>query len=207
MSPASLPWLSDLLHIGLHFHRLFREHTAGPYEILEYNTALELLSRTGKKAVFRKQQRVRFLQDNVIAFQDYAWGEGEIFAEYKCAPGVVVDRYQDGDRWNVLISLRSSKQRGDVEEFNIERRVKDGFTKKAEWRQVEIRNPTRHLRMSVVFPRTRHCRKAVLVQRSNHRSCTLNSSHFHALPDGRQEVRWQTAKVPPLEVYTLKWWW
>ena len=70
----------------------------GMYEILEYDSTLELLDRQGKTAVFKRRQKVKFLQDNVIAFQDYAWGEGEIFADYKCSPGVEVDRYQEGNQ-------------------------------------------------------------------------------------------------------------
>jgi hypothetical protein len=44
----------------------------------------------------------------------------------------------------------------------------------------------------------------MLVQRSNNRTRQLNGGHVLALPDGRQEVRWQTSKVPPLEVYFVR---
>jgi hypothetical protein len=70
----------------------------GMYEVLEYASRLELQDTKGKRAVFYKRQRVRFLQDNIIAFQDKAWGDGEIFADYKCSPGVAVDRYREGHR-------------------------------------------------------------------------------------------------------------
>jgi hypothetical protein len=103
------------------------------------------LDRKGERARFHKRQRVKFLQDNILAFQDYAWGEGDIFATYRCSPGMVVDRYQEGDRWNILISLRATKGRGDIEEFTIEREVTGGFTQAEEWRQVEIRHRTRRL--------------------------------------------------------------
>jgi hypothetical protein len=50
-------------------------------EILEYDSTLELLDVKSETAIFRKLQRVKFLQDNIIAFQDYAWGDGDIFAD------------------------------------------------------------------------------------------------------------------------------
>jgi hypothetical protein len=53
----------------------------------------------------------------VIAFEDYAWGDGDVLAEYKCSPGFEADRYLEGDRWNILISLRETKHRGDVQDF------------------------------------------------------------------------------------------
>jgi hypothetical protein len=177
------------------------------YRILDYDTTLELLDARGHSAVVYKRQRVRFLQDHILVFQDYAWGEGEIFADYKCAPGVVVDSYQAGDRWHILISLRQTKRKGDVEEFYSERTVKAGFTHADEWFQVEIRHRTDRLRLAVVFPQKRRCRRAVLWQRSSHRTLELGREAFVDLPDGRQLVAWEAVKVTPLEVFTLRWQW
>jgi len=52
----------------------------GMYEVLDYESTLELRDRTGKSATFKKREEVRYLQDNVVAYQDQAWGEGEILA-------------------------------------------------------------------------------------------------------------------------------
>ena len=60
----------------------------GMYEVLDYETKLELLDPEGKLSVYTKHQKVRFLQDNVIAFQDQAWGDGEIFADYNARQGI-----------------------------------------------------------------------------------------------------------------------
>jgi len=32
---------------------------------------------------------VRYLQDNVIAYRDQAWGDGEILVDYRCTPGII----------------------------------------------------------------------------------------------------------------------
>ena len=189
--------------------RLFirREHHEGMYEILEFDSTLELADPKGETATFKRHQRVKFLQDNVIAFQDCAWGDGQIFADYKCSPGTEVDRYQEGDRWNVLISLRETKSAGDVDDFHIERTVKNGFTQNEEWRQTEIRHRTRHLRLAVIFPKERHCRRAVLIERNRNRTTVLDQGHFSNLPDGRQVLVWETRNPRRFEVYTIKWRW
>ena len=122
---------------------LLVERNRGMYEILEYETTLDLADPKGHKAIFHKRQKVRFLQDNILAFQDYAWGDGEVFTSYKCTPGVVVDRYQEGDRWNILISLHQTKNKGDTEDFHIERVANNGFTNHEEWFQTELRHPCR----------------------------------------------------------------
>lgn len=183
-----------------------RDHNHGIYEILVYETTLEL-STTGKTAIFLKRQKVRFLQDNIISFQDYAWGDGEIFAEYEVSPGVVADRYQVGDRWHILISLRQMKKRGDLEEFFITATFKDAFLRREEWQQVEIRHQTRHLKMTIIFPQSRHCKRAVIQQRRRHWSIELDNKQMSVLPDGRQVVIWETNNIEPLEVYTLWWEW
>jgi hypothetical protein len=189
--------------------RLFlrRERHEGMYEILEFDSTLELADPKGETAIFKRRQRVKFLQDNVIAFQDCAWGDGELFGDYQCSPGTEVDRYQEGDRWNVLISLRETKSAGDVDDFHIERTVKNGFIQDDEWRQTEIRHRTRHLRLAVIFPKERHCRRAVLIERNRNRTTVLNQGHFSDLPDGRQVLAWETRNPRRFEVYTIKWRW
>jgi len=179
----------------------------GIYEILDYESTLELVDPKGKAARLKKRQRVKFNQDYIIAFQDYAWGDGECLADYQCSPGVVVDRYQEGDRWNILISLRETKSRGEIEEFYIERTARDGFTKPEEWWQVEIRHPTKRLKMAAIFPKNRRCRRAVLLQRSRHQTTVLGPDHFTDLPDGRQLLSWETGKINYFEIFTIKWRW
>lgn len=203
----SIDWLITLLDLYPYLARLLPEKYTGLYEILEYDIALELLDPQGRTAVFRKHQRIKFLRNNVIAIQDYAWGDGQIFAEYEVQPGVEVDRYQEGDRWNILISLRETKNRGEVEDFYIDRTVRDGFISEEEWQQVEIRHQTDRLKMAVLFPAERRCRRAILVERSRHRTTPLGLEHFHDLPDGRQMVTWGTRDIERFEVYTLRWWW
>jgi hypothetical protein len=177
------------------------------YEILAFDSTLELADPKGEIAIFKRRQRVKFLQDNVIAFQDCAWGDGELFADYECSPGTEVDRYQEGDRWNVLISLRETKSAGDVDDFYIERTVKSGFTQDEEWRQTEIRHRTKHLRLAVIFPKERHCRRAVLIERNRNRTTVLDQGHISDLPDGRQVLAWETRNPGRFEVYTVKWCW
>ncbi len=186
---------------------LKREAHEGLYEVLEYDSQLELTDSSGEKATFKKRQRIKFLQDNVIAFQDFAWGEGDLFKAYRCSPGTVVDRYRDGDRWNVLISLRETKHSGDVEDFYIEQTVTHGFVRSDEWWQIEMQHQTRWLKLAVIFPPQRRCQHAVLVERMQNRTIELDARNFTELPDGRQVLTWETKKPRRFETYTFQWRW
>jgi hypothetical protein len=186
---------------------LKHESHEGLYELLEYDAVLELLDRKGRTAIFKKRLRVKFIQDDVITFQDHAWGDGDILAEYGCSPGIDVDRYPEGDRWNVLISLRETKSRGEVEDFYIQRKIHHGFPRKEEWWQIEMQYQTRHLKFAVKFPPGRHCSRAVLIERKRNRSTLLGPQHFVDLPDGQRILTWENAKPRRFETYTIKWQW
>ena len=179
----------------------------GTYEVLEHRVTLELKDTKGKKAIYRKHQRIRFTQDNVIAYQDKAWGAGEIFADYKCSPGVAVDRYKEGHRWRILISLRETKNKGDEETIHIERTILNGFTRSGENWQTDVDHRMHKLSVSVIFPKRRHPKKADLIEQNTCRTTPLDHRHFHTLPDGRCQVTWKKNNPKLFERYLIAWEW
>ncbi len=179
----------------------------GMYEVLEYDAALELLDKKGRQAVYKKYQKVRFLQNNIIAYQDQAWGDGDIFAEYKCSPGVAVDRYREGHRWRILISLRETKQRGDIEEFHIERRMRNSFMTHTEEWQTEVAHVTQHLTVKLIFPAERPPKQVWLAEQNTGQTIELGPQHMQQLADGRYQVAWRTAQPKLFEAYILRWKW
>jgi len=179
----------------------------GMYEVLEFDTKLVLHDPQGKDATYYKHQRVRFLQNNVIAYQDQAWGDGDIFADYKCSPGVAVDRYREGHRYHILISLRKTMNRDDQENFHIERRIHSGFTKPTEDLQIEVNHPTRKLTVSVIFPQERLPKRCWLVEENTHRTHALDAANFTTLPDKRVQASWHTGNPRQFEAYILMWEW
>ena len=151
-----LPWMDILVDVGkIGVAWLKGSEPGGMYEVLEYETTLEFHDAKGKRATFRKRQKVRYLQDNIIAYQDQAWGDGEILLRYRCSPGKPVDRYRLGHKTHILISLREVKNKEDVDEFNIRWGIRDGFLRYEEQWETEISHPTDHLRISLIFPKDR----------------------------------------------------
>lgn len=179
----------------------------GMYEVLNFKAELELKDDTGQTAVYSKTQSVRFIQDNIIAYQDTAWGDGDIFANYKCSPGVEVDRYQEGDRYNILISLRETMQRNDTATIQIERTINDGFLTETESFQVDIDHRTRALKMSVVFPQSRPPKKVTLIEQNSTKSVELSSQQHQLLPDGRHQYTWATINPKLFESFIMRWQW
>jgi hypothetical protein len=187
--------------------RHFFRSPNGIYEVLAYEACLELCDTRGEKARFMKRQRVRFLQDNVIAYQDQAWGDGEFLLDYRCSPGLPVDQYREGHKYRILISLRETKNRGDVAEFYSERTIKHGFTKALEDFQIEIDHLTHHLKMTIVFPAGRPPQQVKLMTQNQQNTIILDAQARQVLPDGRQQICWETDKLKLHEAYILRWVW
>lgn len=194
-----------LLRLAKHNFK-FKSHE-GMYKVLDYHARLELLDAQGRQAVLHKRQKVRFIQDNILAYQDKAWGDGDFIAAYKCSPGVAVDKYREGHRYNILISLRETKHAGDVEEFRIDRTIKDGFTKPTEDFQIEIDHRTQKLSVSILFPLQCQPKKVTLIERNSTQSKTLGPEHESTLADGRREYIWTTDRPRLFEAYILRWEW
>ena len=93
-----IPILSDMYRWGKSYVQRIRK--PGMYEVLNYESTLEILDPKGKRAIFSKVEELKFLQDNVIAIQDQAWGDGKILDDYQCLPGFPVDFYRSGVHLN-----------------------------------------------------------------------------------------------------------
>ncbi|MBI1280145.1 MAG: hypothetical protein GC179_18595 [Anaerolineaceae bacterium] len=179
----------------------------GTYRVEHHQSTLELLDSHGKTAIYTKRQQVVFLQDDVFAIQDQAWGDGNIFAGYKCSPGAMVDRYKEGYRWKVLISLRAMRNKGDRENFFIERTITDGFTTPTLNFQMHVDHPTKTLTLSVILPSSRQPKRIGLIEQNMKRSHTLGAEHRTELSGGRVQYSWEVAKPLLYESYILRWEW
>ena len=205
---AKLPWDVLFEQVGKLVNFVLGQlQKRGLYEVLEYESTLELLESSGKLARFSKRQKVRYLQNNIIAYQDQAWGDGEILINYRCSPGVPVDRYKLGHKTLILISLREIKQRGDVDEFNIQWEIKNGFRQGQESWETEISHTTRRARIHVIFPPDRPPIRAFFIETSRHMGKLVMNENRRQLADGRWQVTWEIERPRLNERYILKWTW
>jgi hypothetical protein len=203
-----LPWFEiagELWKIG---RKLMRGLSIeGVYEVLEYESTLELKDRHGENAVFRKREKVRYLQDYIIAYQDQAWGDGEILINYHCTPGTSVDRYRSGYKTLILISLREVKNKGEVEEFNIDWGIHRGFLLRTGFWSTEVSHRTKQIKVQVVFPKNRPPLRVAVVEKNRQRTIIVGKDSVVELPDGRWQVTWERRQPRLYEQYILNWEW
>jgi hypothetical protein len=179
----------------------------GTYEVLEHESTLELKDKRGEHSVFQKREKVRYLQDYIIAYQDQAWGDGEILVNYRCTPGTPVDQYRSGYKTHVLISLREVKNKGDTDEFNIEWGVRKGFLLKTGFWATEISHRTKKAKVQVIFPESRPPLRVSMVEKNRKTTQNLEKDSIIELPDGRWMISWERSHPRLYEQYLLNWEW
>jgi hypothetical protein len=179
----------------------------GIYEVLSYESTLELKDSDGKKAVFSKREKVRYLQNNVIAYQDQAWGDGQILLDYRSTPGKAVDMYRPGRKTVVLISIQNIRQFGDQDEFLIEWEMKNGFLRNRELWETSVDHATRRMRVNIIFPANRPPLRVELIEETRHTSTLISDENLSKLMDGRWMIHWETNKPRQYERYILQWDW
>jgi hypothetical protein len=180
---------------------------SGLYKVLEYEITLELLDIEGKKAKVHKRQKVRYLQDNIIAYQDQSWGDGEILKNYRCSPGKAVDQYRTGHKTCTLISLREEKNKGEIDEFLIQWDWANGFLSTTGYWAAKINHRTNKVIVNVIFPELRPPTRW-WISTSNYKQFSLLSSDtLFRLPDGRWSIKWELKNPKLYRNYLLKWEW
>jgi hypothetical protein len=179
----------------------------GMHEVLDYQTKLTIQDAKGKSATLTKYEKVRLLQDNIIAYQDQAWGDGKILQNYRCSSGVPVDFYRTGYKTYVLISLRTLKNKGDLTEFNFQWNIKDCFLKPMGFWGTDICHSTDHVKIQVVFPKSRPPQKAEVAEKNRRRTRVLGVNCIQQLPNGKWSLTWEQSHPTLYEQFILKWNW
>ena len=179
----------------------------GIYEVLDYESTLEIHDAKGTRATFKKVKKVRYLQDNIIAFQDYAWGDGEILLNYRTNRGKPVDWYRSGFKTYILLSLRDVKNKGDTDEFNIQWDIRRGFLTKDGYWGTDISQRTKHLKVNVIFPTSRSPVHLAIEESNRKSNIVLGREALKQLPDGRWLVTWETNQPRLYELYVVRWIW
>jgi hypothetical protein len=187
---------------------LLRDRFGGLWEIIEDTDEWDIQDSVGELVLLTKTRRLRFLQNGVFAIRDYAWGDGDYQDGYSCNPGVAVDSFHHEGRHNVVVSLRETKQRGDVGDFQIQRTFVDSFRNESESVHADILTATQQLTIRVVFPPTRPPKRAWTTSHS----AKAAQKKPHLLtptgdPDGRQYIAHILRRPKLGEEYIVGWEW
>jgi hypothetical protein len=179
----------------------------GIYEVLDYECQIELKDKSGKLATIKKREKIRYLQDYISSFQDRAWGDGNVFLNYQCSPGIPVDEFRLGHYTCKLISLREFRNKGDLDEFSMEWDMRDGFLKPTGFWGTNMRYRTKNVTIKVIFPKGRPPLQTSITESNLQRTRSLGPESQKLLKDGRTMIIWENPIPRLYENYVLKWEW
>ena len=174
------------------------------YEVKDYQARLEVLDTKGKRAIYTKRERIRFLRNHVTAFYDYGWGTGNAFASHRVHPGRIAERQKVGSRHRSLVVLPKPYQAGEQMSFTVRRLWKNVLKGHQGYLEMELYHPTRRAGISVILPRTRPAVSAWLADARRQSSIHVRPT---TMSDGRQKLQWSTTGVQVGDRYTLEWVW
>ena len=198
-----IPILSDLYTWGKSKIQSIRK--PGVYEVLDYESTLEILDPRGMVAKFNKTEKVRFLQDNVIAIQDQLWGINKNIYNYKCSPGIPVDSYESGHKTLVVISLREIYSKKDEVNLNMQWYLRgDPIGKTGSW-ETYINQYTQKVILNVVFPAQQPPVKMWISEGNKKRVREIGKESLSRLPDKQWQITWEKKNPVMYETYTMKW--
>lgn len=186
------------------FHGFSNE---GVYEVLDFEYQIELKDKQGKSAVIKKREKIRYLQDYISTYQDWAWGDGKVFLNYRCSPGKPVDEFRLGHKTCKIISLGEFRSKGDIDEFNMEWEMRQGFLKRIGFWGIGIRHRTKKVVIKIIFPKDRPPLSFSIIESNLQRTQNLGSDAQKLLPDGRMMINWENINPLSFETYVLKWEW
>ena len=179
----------------------------GVYEVIEYECTLELNDWDGKIASVQKRKKIRYLQNQITTYLDEAWGNGEILLNYRCSPGTPVDEYRLGHKTYKLISLREFRNRGDVEEINIQWDIRNGFLLERGFWGTAINQRMKKLTVKIVFPKNRPPLHVAITECNLQRTHNLENATQQCSSDGRSMIVWEKENPRLYEDYILSWKW
>lgn len=203
-----LPWFELFARIWKIGRKIFRGFAnEGIYEVLDYECQLELKDKHGERATIKKREKIRYLQDHVLSYQDWAWGDVDVFLNYRCTPGIPVDQFRLGHKTCQLISLREFRNKGDIDEFNIEWNMRDGFLKSTGFWGTGIRYDTQKINIKIIFPKDKPPSSISVTESNLQRTQVLGREAQRLLTDGRIMIIWENLNPRLHENYVLKWEW
>jgi hypothetical protein len=173
-----------------------------PYEILDYHATLTLLDPQGSEAVFRRTQRIRFLQEGVASILDHLWGDGVQVAGYDHTAGPIRESFHDGGVRHLVIDLPRPMRRGETYAFSVARTARASFTQPEEWLETTIDHPITTFHQQIYFPKERSCQQAELVIDDQVEALTPV-----ALEDGRALLEVERTKPPTDTPISIRWRW
>ncbi len=173
------------------------------YENLLLDVTLDLRDAAGQRAKVTCRQRVRFLVDDTGVIESPIWGDGDQLARYEVAGARKLGERPDGPKRTLLLGLARRPARNRCATIEATRQIRDGFTAENEYFETAVQRPTKRLRLTVLFPRSRPPDHPHLVSSTGER---LRQPRLR-LREGRASLRWGLVSPKPQSVYSLRWAW
>lgn len=179
----------------------------GLYEYTHAEDVWDIEDRDAHTVTLTKTRTVKYLQNEVFAIRDFAWGTGAVSgAQVIEGPGDAVHDYTRDEQEHTIILLDGIRgRRSDPDHFKFRRVFADSFPDRTESVVAEVVNATGRIAVTVRFPPDRPPTSAWLTRRE---AGIVEEEPIVPRPSGgRQQVTWTTDRPRRFASYRIYWKW
>jgi hypothetical protein len=180
-----------------------RSHAS--YETLSLDITLDLMDAKGRIAELTREQEVRFLAEEAGVVRDLVWGDGDVLARYRAYGAKMVDVRREGLKQIIWLGVPVRPARGERAMVRSTRVIQQGFRNREEYLEAEVERPTKRLKVTVNFPKSRPPREASVVVSPPITPAKRLRVRYDLGP--RPSIHWETANPRPLTRYCIRWIW
>jgi hypothetical protein len=174
------------------------------YENLLLDLTLDIGDESGRRAIVRRKQQVRFLANEAGVLRSSFWGDGDQVLRHRSSGATRLGSRTEGSQKVLLLGLERPARKGSVVEVQTTETVSDALLGQHEYFEAAVERPTRRLRMRVVFPAGRSPQNIYLNAGSGVNQLKLP---MHRNANGRPTVGWSLSHARIDTLYSLRWTW
>lgn len=175
------------------------------YETLWLDLALDLVDRTGERAILTRRQCVRFHGLDGAIVRELVWGDGEQLVRYTAGNARRLTVLPEGSKRVVLLAPDRQPVPGGQLTITSRRTIRGGFRAANEYCEALLERPTGRLAITVRFPLGRPPKHAQVILAST--ETVLRTLPVRYGADGRAVLRCRLRNPVPAVVYSLRWQW
>lgn len=179
-----------------------------PYRLraMEHTITIDLLDKTGTRAVQTRSTRFRSLVDGVDTFTDHMSADGA-YEDLHVSTGAIEGTRREGGDLFITTRFERVLKKGDEAERTMSATLLNSFTGNPEYWSIRIVVPTDRFIIRVIFPIDRPCQSFQGLQRITSHEKLCEKQPVRAVINGRPALEWTVGRPDLKDVYKIVWHW
>ncbi len=179
-----------------------------PYRLraLDHTITIDLVDKTGARAIQTRATRFKSLTDGVDTFTDHMSADGA-YENLHVSTGAIESTRREGGDLFITTRFERVLKKGDEVDRTMSATLLDSFVGNPEYWSIRIVVPTDRFTIRVIFPLDRPCQSFQGLQRITSHEKLSEKQPTRAVINGRPALEWIVSQPDLKDVYKIVWHW